>query len=193
MLIRRSFSFSPIAHLKSRFTESEKKVDYPFQSIVFYQMQTPDHASDRTHLTNSHCNTPSPSHLSISFPFSFLSFQEVSVRGWLHSVRDLGKCVFAQVRDGTGEVQIVSESPELNEALRGITNESIVTIDGVLSRKRLAKDETEWKPEIVVGKVGLVARCADALPVIISGQGLSGEVPRVATKPNLRDTTSSNI
>jgi asparaginyl-tRNA synthetase len=60
--------------------------------------------------------------------------KEVTVRGWLHSRTDKGRLQFLQVRDGSGFAQCVvfkkEVSPELFEAVQGLTQESSLTITG---------------------------------------------------------------
>ncbi len=59
--------------------------------------------------------------------------EEITVRGWLYNLRESGKLLFPQFRDGTGVVQgVVSlkESPEAFQALAGLTQESSVEVTG---------------------------------------------------------------
>jgi asparaginyl-tRNA synthetase len=59
---------------------------------------------------------------------------EVTLKGWLYNLRSSGKILFPQLRDGTGVVQCVvlknSITPELWEALKGLGQESALTIRG---------------------------------------------------------------
>ena len=58
---------------------------------------------------------------------------EVTLRGWLYNLRESGKLLFPIFRDGTGTIQgVVSlkEQPEAFAALRGLTQESSVIVDG---------------------------------------------------------------
>lgn len=61
---------------------------------------------------------------------------EVTLKGWLYNLRSSGKILFPQLRDGTGLVQIVALknaiSPELWEALKGLGQESALTIRGTV-------------------------------------------------------------
>ncbi|MBI3404691.1 MAG: asparagine--tRNA ligase [Acidobacteria bacterium] len=59
--------------------------------------------------------------------------QAVTIRGWLYNLRESGKLLFPQFRDGTGLIQgVVSlkESPAAFEALKGLTQESSVIVTG---------------------------------------------------------------
>ncbi len=61
--------------------------------------------------------------------------QEITLRGWLYNMRESGKLLFPQFRDGTGVLQgVVSqkETPEAFEALRNLTQESSLIVTGKL-------------------------------------------------------------
>jgi asparaginyl-tRNA synthetase len=60
--------------------------------------------------------------------------QSVIIRGWLYNLRASGKLLFPQFRDGSGVIQGVvaknAVSPELFEAIKGLTQESSVIVTG---------------------------------------------------------------
>ena len=60
--------------------------------------------------------------------------QEIQVQGWLYNLRESGKILFPQIRDGTGIVQgIVVKSavaPDVFERARELTQESSVRVTG---------------------------------------------------------------
>jgi asparaginyl-tRNA synthetase len=62
--------------------------------------------------------------------------QEVTLKGWLYNMRSSGKILFPQLRDGTGLVQAVALknaiAPEVWEALKGLGQESALTIRGTV-------------------------------------------------------------
>src|SRR6185503_13569469 len=62
--------------------------------------------------------------------------QEVTISGWLYNMRSSGKILFPQLRDGTGVVQCValknSISPDVWESLKGLGQESALTIRGAV-------------------------------------------------------------
>jgi asparaginyl-tRNA synthetase len=67
--------------------------------------------------------------------------QEVTLQGWLYNMRESGKLLFPQFRDGTGVLQgVVSqkETPEAFEALRNLTQESSVIVTGKLRADKRA-------------------------------------------------------
>src|SRR6516162_5879194 len=60
--------------------------------------------------------------------------QTVTIRGWLYNLRESGKLLFPQFRDGSGLIQGViaknAVSPELFESIKGLTQESSVIVTG---------------------------------------------------------------
>ncbi len=60
--------------------------------------------------------------------------QPVTIRGWLYNLRESGKLLFPQLRDGSGVIQgIVPKNavpPEVFEAVKGLTQESSVIVEG---------------------------------------------------------------
>jgi asparaginyl-tRNA synthetase len=60
--------------------------------------------------------------------------EEVTISGWLYNMRSSGKILFPQLRDGTGVVQCVALknaiAPEVWEALKGLGQESALSISG---------------------------------------------------------------
>ena len=60
--------------------------------------------------------------------------RSVTLQGWLYNLRESGKLLFPIFRDGTGSIQgvahVKSVSPEVFEALKGLTQESSVIVTG---------------------------------------------------------------
>ena len=60
--------------------------------------------------------------------------QTVTIRGWLYNLRESGKLLFPIFRDGSGIIQGVvaknAVSPELFDAIKGLTQESSVIVTG---------------------------------------------------------------
>ncbi|MGH9874458.1 MAG: asparagine--tRNA ligase [Pyrinomonadaceae bacterium] len=79
--------------------------------------------------------TASPSRTSINKLAEHVG-QEVTINGWLYNLRSSGKILFPQLRDGTGVVQCValknSITPEVWEALKGLGQESALSIRGTV-------------------------------------------------------------
>ena len=60
--------------------------------------------------------------------------QAVTIRGWLYNLRESGKLLFPQFRDGSGIIQGVvpknAVTPEVFEAIKTLTQESSVIVEG---------------------------------------------------------------
>src|ERR1700720_2235897 len=60
--------------------------------------------------------------------------QSVTIRGWLYNLRESGKLLFPQFRDGSGVIQGVvpknAVPPEVFEAIKGLTQESSGIVEG---------------------------------------------------------------
>jgi asparaginyl-tRNA synthetase len=60
--------------------------------------------------------------------------QSVTIRGWLYNLRESGKLLFPQFRDGSGIIQGVvpknAVTPEVFDAIKTLTQESSVTVEG---------------------------------------------------------------
>ena len=60
--------------------------------------------------------------------------QTVSIRGWLYNLRESGKLLFPIFRDGSGQIQGVvpknAVPPEIFDAIKGLTQESSVIVEG---------------------------------------------------------------
>ena len=79
--------------------------------------------------------------------------QSVTLRGWLYNLRESGKLLFPIFRDGTGTVQgvahVKSVSPEVFEALKGLTQESSVIVTGKVRADKRAPGGFELDVEDV--------------------------------------------
>jgi len=69
--------------------------------------------------------------------------QSVTIRGWLYNLRESGKLLFPQFRDGSGIIQGVvpknAVTPEVFDAVKTLTQESSVIVEGkVRADKRAA-------------------------------------------------------
>src|ERR1041385_6770580 len=60
--------------------------------------------------------------------------QTVTIRGWLYNLRESGKLLFPQFRDGSGIIQGVvpknAVTPEVFDGVKTLTQESSVIVEG---------------------------------------------------------------
>jgi asparaginyl-tRNA synthetase len=94
--------------------------------------------------------------------------ESVTVRGWLYNIRESGKLLFPQFRDGTGVIQgVVAKSDvsaELFETAKGLTQESSVIVTG----KVRADKRAPGGYELVVSDLTVVQRVPESDPYPIS-------------------------
>jgi len=84
--------------------------------------------------------------------------QTVTVSGWVHRIRELGKINFVIVRDRTGMIQTVFDDKV------EFTNESIIRIEGLV----VANDKAPSGAEIQVKSFQILAVAAPDLPIPVN-------------------------
>ena len=94
--------------------------------------------------------------------------ETVTLRGWLYNLRESGKLLFPQFRDGTGVLQgVVAKSDvsaELFETVKNLTQESSVIVTG----KVRADQRAPGGYELVVSDLTVVQRVPESDPYPIS-------------------------
>ncbi len=94
--------------------------------------------------------------------------QAVTVRGWLYNLRESGKLLFPQFRDGSGIIQGVvpknAVTPEVFEAVKTLTQESSVIVEG----KVRADKRAPGGYELDVANVQVVQRVPETAPYPIT-------------------------
>ncbi|HPG92259.1 MAG TPA: OB-fold nucleic acid binding domain-containing protein, partial [Clostridia bacterium] len=91
--------------------------------------------------------------------------KQVTLAGWLNSVRDLGAVIFLTMRDFYGITQIVVSDVSLMQQVRTIPRESTIMVKGtVLERKdknpKLPTGDIEISPEYIE----ILGKCSEQLP-----------------------------
>jgi asparaginyl-tRNA synthetase len=94
--------------------------------------------------------------------------QIVTIRGWLYNLRESGKLLFPQFRDGSGVIQGVvpknAVTPEVFDAIKGLTQESSVIVEG----KVRADKRAPGGYELDVSGVQVLQRVSESDPYPIS-------------------------
>jgi len=94
--------------------------------------------------------------------------QTVTIRGWLYNLRESGKLLFPIFRDGSGQIQGVvpknAVSPETFDAIKGLTQESSVIVEG----KVRADQRAPGGYELDVANVQVVQRVSESDPYPIT-------------------------
>jgi len=94
--------------------------------------------------------------------------QAVTIRGWLYNLRESGKLLFPQFRDGSGVIQGVvpknAVTPEVFDAVKTLTQESSVIVEG----KVRADKRAPGGYELDVANVQVVQRVPESSPYPIT-------------------------
>ncbi len=94
--------------------------------------------------------------------------QQVTIRGWLYNLRESGKLLFPQFRDGSGIIQGVvpknAVTPEVFDAIKTLTQESSVIVEG----KVRADKRAHGGYELDVANVQVVQRVPESDPYPIT-------------------------
>jgi asparaginyl-tRNA synthetase len=94
--------------------------------------------------------------------------QTVTIRGWLYNLRESGKLLFPQFRDGSGIIQGVvpknAVPPEVFDAIKTLTQESSVIVEG----KVRADKRAHGGYELDVANVQVVQRVSESSPYPIT-------------------------
>jgi len=69
--------------------------------------------------------------------------QRVTLHGWLHQLRALGKINFIIVRDGYGTAQAMTQDANVIAPLRDLQNESVIEIEGIVTAEPQAPNGVE--------------------------------------------------
>ncbi|MBQ9097963.1 MAG: aspartate--tRNA ligase [Clostridia bacterium] len=119
----------------------------------------------RTH----HCNELNISHIG----------QQVTLTGWVDTVRDHGGVLFVDLRDHYGITQIVLSDDKM---LCGITKETVVLVSGEVTKR----DEDTVNPKLATGlvevraaKIEVLGPCQLGLPFEIDASHLTREEVRL--------------
>src|SRR5262252_8432570 len=94
--------------------------------------------------------------------------QTVKIRGWLYNLRESGKLLFPQFRDGSGQIHGVvpknAVAPEVFDAVKGLTQESSIIVEG----KVRADKRAPGGYELDVSNVQVLQRVAESDPYPIT-------------------------
>ncbi len=99
-----------------------------------------------------------------------LDGKEVTVAGWVHEVRDLGKLKFIVLRDRGGFLQICAKEgvtePPILELIKSLSKESVIKIKGLVKKSPKAPNGVELNPVTL----DVVAVSQSPLPLDVTGK-----------------------
>ena len=100
--------------------------------------------------------------------------QSVTIRGWLYNLRESGKLLFPQFRDGSGIIQGVvvksQVSPELFESIKSLTQESSVIVTGKVRADKRAPGGYEM--DVTDARVVQKVKEDDPYPISLKEHGV---------------------
>ena len=87
--------------------------------------------------------------------------EEVLLKGWVHTRRDMGKIIFIDLRDSSGLIQVVfaSKDPELVAEANKLRSEFVLAITGEVK----ARPEKMVNPKIATGTVEILVKKLEIL------------------------------
>jgi len=95
--------------------------------------------------------------------------KEVTVAGWVHRLRDLGKLKFIVLRDVSGIIQITlkqgTADPKLIELANSLREEEVISVRGIVKPTKIAPGGRELIPTAIT----VISRLSGNLPVSVSG------------------------
>lgn len=101
--------------------------------------------------------------------------EKVEVRGWVNSIRLLGKIGFLVLRDRGGNIQVVLESVDQITKIKSLQPGSIVTVVGVVSES----NQTDLGVEIINSEIEVVSAVNDPLPVEYNKRELNADIDTI--------------
>jgi nondiscriminating aspartyl-tRNA synthetase len=86
--------------------------------------------------------------------------ERVTLHGWMHNLRALGKISFILVRDGYGLAQAVTQDVSVLAALHGVHDESVIQVEGTVVAEAQAPGGVELRDLVV----RVIAPVTETLP-----------------------------
>ncbi len=86
---------------------------------------------------------------------------KIKLKGFVQAIRDQGKIVFIEVRDKTGEIQVVCQDKESIRILQELALESVVSITGLA----LPRKDKEGQFEIQLETIEILSSANEGLPI----------------------------
>jgi aspartyl-tRNA synthetase len=95
---------------------------------------------------------------------------KVTVAGWVHEVRDMGKLKFLILRDREGFIQITAKAGATSEQVLSdishVSRESVVEVSGVVVAAKMAPGGVEVKPD----NIKVISCAKSPLPLDVTGK-----------------------
>lgn len=99
----------------------------------------------------------------------------VSISGWVHEVRNLGKVCFIMLRDTSGIVQCVTKDVALMKHCSSLALESVVSIEGRVKAAKVNAELARSDVEVEIQSIALISP-AETLPIQVNEKTTTTEV-----------------
>ena len=98
--------------------------------------------------------------------------KEVKLSGFVKTIRDLGGCVFIDLRDQYGITQIVvSDDENIQKQLEGVYTEAVIQVNGkVVERSNKNNKIPTGEIEVIADKIEILGKCKSTLPFEINSE-----------------------
>jgi len=100
--------------------------------------------------------------------------KEVTLFGWVDSIRDHGKVGFIDLRDRTGIIQVVFYGKNY-ETIKSLGNEFVIKLTGKVQKrgeKQINEDIETGTVEIDLKEVEILNTCKEMIPIPVNSEGL---------------------
>lgn len=107
---------------------------------------------------------------------------EVTIAGWVHTVRDLGGLIFCDIRDHSGLVQITckEENATIKEALQALKSEWVISVTGTINnRKNPNKKQVNGEIELIISQVTVLNKSVPPIFSIDKEETNADEITRL--------------
>lgn len=94
--------------------------------------------------------------------------KQVVIKGWLHNLRELGKLNFLILRDRGGLIQIVIESKDEMDKLKGMQVGTVLTISGEVT----STTNTDLKVEITNPEITVEVPVTEVSPLVLNKESM---------------------
>ncbi len=101
--------------------------------------------------------------------------KKVRIKGWLNTLRLLGKVSFAVLRDRTGFVQIVIQEKKLIKDIKNLQPGSVFEVEGEISKT----DQTDLGVEIVNPQIKILSKVETPLPVDYTKEKINADIDTI--------------
>lgn len=107
--------------------------------------------------------------------------QNITLAGWVSTVRDLGGIIFIELRDRSGVFQLVSDpnkNPQVYEVAQKLKNEYVIQVKGIISQR---PDET-YNEKLPTGEIEMypveieILSVAKTLPFPLESEDVSEDI-----------------